>query len=245
MNRALLVTLHDVAPATLPSVRGLRDSLARWGVERVTLLAVPQFHGGVRLADDPATARWLRERSAAGDEVALHGYYHVQAGAPAGRWDQLRARLLTAREGECLAPREPLAGLLQRGREELRALLGAPPAGFVAPAWLEPRGLGALLAQHGFAWHETSLRLEALAPQRRALAPVIGYATRSALRQTAALAWSRALALALGGARLLRVAVHPADNRSPAVLRELERVVRHALRDRRAVTTSTALAELP
>lgn len=242
--RALVVTIHDVAPATLPSVRALRAALARWGVARVTLLAVPRFHGSVRLADDQGTARWLRERSAAGDEVALHGYYHVQAGPPARRWDRLRARLLTAGEGECLAPREALPELLRRGRAELSALLGAPPAGFVAPAWLEPRGLGALLARHGFRWHETALALEALAPRRRALAPVIGYATRSPLRLAAALAWSGALARTLRGTRLLRLAVHPADERSPAVLRELERVVRHALVDRRAVTTSAALAAL-
>lgn len=243
-SRALVVTIHDVAPATLAQVRELRAALARWGVARVTLLAVPRFHGGVRLADDVATARWLQERCVAGDEVALHGYYHVQTGAPARRWDRLRARVFTAGEGECLAPREALPELLQRGRDELAALLGAAPAGFVAPAWLEPRGLGALLEQHGFTWHETSLALEALAPKRRALAPVIGYATRSALRLAAALAWSRALAVALGRAALLRLAVHPADVGSPAVMSELERVARLTLRDRRAVTTSSALAAL-
>lgn len=240
--RALVVTIHDVAPATLAQVRKLREALTRWGVARATLLAVPHFHGGVRLADDAATTRWLRDRCAAGDEVALHGYYHVQAGAPAGRWDRLRARVFTAGEGECLAPREALAALVSRGLDELTSLLGAAPLGFVAPAWLEPRGLGALLEQHGFTWHETSLALEALAPRRRVLAPVIGYATRSALRQAAALAWSRALTLALQRATLLRLAVHPADAGSPAVLRELERVVRLTLRDRHAVTTSAALA---
>lgn len=243
-SRLLIVTIHDVAPATLAPVRALREALARWGVARVTLLAVPRFHGGVRLVDDAACARWLRARCTAGDEVALHGYYHVQAGAPAARWDRLRARVFTAGEGECLAPHEAIPELLQRGRNELAEVLGASPAGFVAPAWLEPRRLDALLEQHGFTWHETSLALEALAPRRRVLAPVLGYATRSALRQAAALAWSRALTIALGGAALLRLAVHPADAGSPAVLRELERVARLALRDRRAVTTSSALSAL-
>lgn len=235
----LVATVHDVAPRWLPEVQALRRALAGWGAARVTLLVVPHFHHGVRTIDHAATLRWLVERRRAGDELALHGYHHVQHGAPRGLVDRARARLWTAGEGECLRPAAPLRDLLDRGRAELAELLPDAP-GFVAPAWLEPRGLPALLARHGFSWHETSRFIEALPARRRFVAPVIGFATRTPLREALSLAWARALLA--GSARLpaLRLAVHPADLRSPRVMAALERVVRAAA-SRRAVTTAELL----
>ncbi|HEX3765249.1 MAG TPA: hypothetical protein VHW23_41415 [Kofleriaceae bacterium] len=57
-------------------------------------------------------------------------------------------------------------GALARARDELAALVGAPIRGFVAPAWLEPRGLGDVLARIGLDWHETGLAIERLRDRR-------------------------------------------------------------------------------
>lgn len=224
---ALQVAVHDVAPRWLAEVRVLRELLGGWGVSRVTHLVVPHFHRGVRLADDGATVAWLRDRATAGDELALHGYHHVQATSPTGWTGRVRARLWTAGEGECLAPAAPLRELLSRGRDELARCLGVAPIGFVAPAWLEPPGLGALLSELGFAWHETSFSIEALPSRRRLLAPVVGFATRTRARELASVAWAGVvLPVALARRRpLVRIAVHPADLRSPRVLAALERCV--------------------
>ena len=51
----LVVTIHDVAPPTLPAVAALRTLAAGWGAARVTLLAVPNFHGTAPLAGPPPT----------------------------------------------------------------------------------------------------------------------------------------------------------------------------------------------
>jgi hypothetical protein len=239
----LVATVHDVAPRWLPEVQALRRALAAWGADRVTLLVVPHFHHGVRTVEHAATMRWLVERRRAGDELALHGYHHVQHGAPRHLVDRVRARLWTAGEGECLRPATSLATLLTRGRDELGELLPAAP-GFVAPAWLEPRGLPALLARHGFAWHETSRFVEALPSRRRIEAPVIGFATRTPLRETLSLAWARALLTVAGPSRpaSLRLALHPADLSSPRVMGAVERVVRTAIATRQAATTTACLA---
>ena len=251
----LVATLHDVAPRWLSEVRTLRAMLTRWGVARVTLLAVPHFHHGVRLVDDAATCAWLRERAAAGDEIALHGYHHVQDGAPESWRDRARARLWTAGEGECLRPAAPLPELLGRGRAELASLLPHPPAGFVAPAWLEPRGFAPVLAALGFAWHETSRFVEALAAPsssssssaspapspRRIAVPAIGFATRSRLREALSLAWAQLLLTAAPRLSPLRLALHPADLGSPRVVATLEHLVRRAAPHYRAVTTSELL----
>lgn len=47
-------------------------------------------------------------------------------------------------------------------------------------AWLEPRGLGDVLAHIGFDWHETGLAIERLRDQRWIVSPVIGFATARA-----------------------------------------------------------------
>lgn len=246
---AFNVTIHDVAPRWRAEVTALRAALASWGVTRATLLVVPHFHGQVRLGDDAPTVAWLRARADDGDELALHGYHHQQAGAPAALVDRVRARLWTAGEGECLAPHEDLPSLLARGREQLTRWLGVRPAGFVAPAWLEPRGFAQLLGSLGFAWHETSMYLEALAPRRRAYAPVIGFATRTLTRELASVAWARALLSVRDpdraqSGRLLRLAVHPADLRSPRVMAALERATRRCVPHLRCVTSGELADQL-
>lgn len=243
----LAVTLHDVAPRWLSEVRTLRASLAHWGVARVTLLAVPHFHHGVRLVDHAATRGWLERCAGDGDEIALHGYHHVQHGAPTSLLDRARARLWTAGEGECLRPAAPLAELLRRGRAELTSILPSPPTGFVAPAWLEPRGLAITLARLGFTWHETSRFVETLAsPSQqqqplRIVSPAIGYATRTPLREALSLAWARALSATSAFLPVLRLALHPADLGSSRVMASLEHITRAAVRARRSVTTSELL----
>lgn len=230
----LLVAIHDVAPPHLARVRLLREHLVRWGVGRATLLVVPNHHGEAPLADDPETVRWLRERVAAGDEVALHGYYHQQRGPVTGLCNRLRAALLTAGEGECLAQSAAdRARMLAEGRAEIERALDAPVRGFVAPAWLEPSGFGAHLRAATFGWHEGALWVEHRRGSRwlRRRGPVIGFATRTRARERAALAWARLIPPLLS--RLarwrsgfpLRVAVHPADVGSPAVLRRLEQLI--------------------
>jgi predicted deacetylase len=246
---SLLVAIHDVAPVHLDTVARLRETLAGWGVAQVTLLAVPHFHGGTPLGRSPATLAWLRARAEAGDEVCLHGHFHVQRRAIPRRLDRLRARLWTAGEAECLA-----LGAVARARmlvDEKRALedqLGCAVPGFVAPAWLEPRGFGRELARAGFGWHEGSTWIERLddSTTTRWRLPVIGFATRTWTREQAACAWARLAAPFVDAAARLglapaRVAFHPADVGSARVMRVAERAVKQLLRFRGSASYATAL----
>lgn len=254
----LVVTIHDVAPPTLPAVIALRELAGAWGVTRATLLAVPNFHGTAPLADHAPTADWLRRRTDAGDEVALHGRVHLQtapirgpgmAPAMAIAIDALRARAFTSGEAEMLGAgaADPIA--LAAARDELAALVRAPVRGFVAPAWLEPRGLGDMLADIGFDWHETGLAIERLRDRRSLVSPVIGFATRTALRRSAALAWAALLGPVLQGLAALgrpaRIALHPGDLAAPSVLAAAQRSIRRLLHCCAAVTTAAALDITP
>ena len=240
----LVVTIHDVAPPTLAAVIALRELAARWGAPRATLLAVPNFHGRSPLAEHAPSVDWLRRCADAGDEIALHGLRHVQA-APAGALGALRARAFTAGEAEMLGAgaADPVA--LARARAELTALVRAPIRGFVAPAWLEPRGFADLLERLGFDWHETGLAIERLRDRRRIVSPVIGFATRTRMRAAASLVWAAALLPVIEQlartARPARVALHPADLSCSRVLAAAERAVRRLAHTHAAVTTSAAL----
>lgn len=239
----LVVTIHDVAPPTLPAVAALRELAAGWGATRVTLLAVPNFHGRAPLAEHAPTIDWLRRCGDAGDEVALHGIRHIQS-APAGVLGAVRARLFSAGEAEMLGAGAAEPGALALARDELAALVRAPIRGFVAPAWLEPRGLGDVLARLGFDWHETGLAIERLRDRQKLVSPVIGFATRTWPRQLASLAWAAALVPALehaAAARPARIALHPSDLASARVIASAARAVRRLAAAYPAATTAAAL----
>jgi predicted deacetylase len=234
----LLVSLHDVAPPHLAALRRQREALDSWGVKAATLLVVPDYHGAFPLERSPSTVSWLRERVAAGDEVALHGGYHRQRGPIRRRTDRVRAALFTAGEGECLAQTDSERDqMLVEGKRRLEDLIGGPVRGFVAPAWLEPAGFAAPLAAAGFRWHEGGLWVEhrpdpAASRWRRRRGPVIGFATRTRARLLASLAWAgllmpAAARLARLGAAPARVALHPTDAASAVVTSRLELVIRH------------------
>jgi uncharacterized protein len=240
----LVVTIHDVAPPTLAAVTALRELAARWGATRVTLLAVPNFHGTAPLAAHAPTVDWLRRCADDGDEIALHGLRHMQA-APTGITGALRARIFTAGEAEMLGDGagDPVA--LADARDALAQLSRTPVRGFVAPAWLEPPRFGEVLARGGFDWHETGLRLERLRDRRWFASPVIGFATRTPARMRASLAWAAMLTpvlerLARAGLPA-RVALHPGDLASRRVLAAAEQVIRRLARAHAAITTAAAL----
>lgn len=246
----LIVSIHDVAPPFLDQVRALRDRLRAWGVDAATLLAVPDHHGRAPLEGCPRTAAWLRARADHGDEIALHGVVHRQDAPAARRRDRLRAALLTAGEGEMLGDGAAAPARLAWARARLEELIERRVTGFVAPAWLEPAGLAATLTTLGFAWHETALAVERLAsprgPRRRVRAPVIGFATRSRWRERAAVAWAAALTapvdqLARRRVAPARVALHPGDLGSAAVMAAAERAIRRLVARHPAVTTAAAL----
>jgi hypothetical protein len=246
----LVVTIHDVAPPHLAAVRQLRERTAAWGANVVTLLAVPDYHGLGRLAECRETASWLRGCAQAGDEVALHGIVHRASGTTPGKLDRLRARAWTAGEAEMLGEHAPAVEQLAIERDRLTQLVGQSVEGFVAPAWLEPQGLARRLAASGFRWHETKWLIERLADRiaerRRVIAPAIGFATRTWLRERAALAWARLAtplaSLATSAADPVRIALHPADLTSTRVMASAERTIRTLARTHAAFTTSRALA---
>ncbi len=241
--RALCIAIHDVAPTTMPACERLFDLLAELGAPRATLLVVPDFHRRGRVERDLAFVRAIDRRLASGDEVALHGYHHVDDGpVPHSPFEWLQRRVLTASEGEFSALTQHEAEQRIGAGLAMFERLRWNVAGFVAPAWLLGDGARAALARTTLRWTSTHGAIESLADARRIAAPAISASARSAWRRWSSRRWLALANTALRAEPLVRVALHPADVADAALIDAWRTLIRALLAERIALTKSDALA---
>lgn len=239
------IELHDVAPATWPECARILQVLDGIGTGPVpiTLLVVPNYHGRGSIVHDAAFRAAIDTRLRRGDEVALHGFFHLDDGPPPRNWrDWIERRVLTQAEGEFAAIDAPAAReKLERGLAAMRAA-GWPVRGFVPPAWLLSPGARAALTEFPLAYTATRRGLYTLPDWRLDPSVTLAYSPRSA--------WRRSMSRMLIGAQwisaprgaLLRLAIHPADARFGDVLERWRRIVTRAVATRTPLTKSASLA---
>lgn len=242
MKRALCIVVHDVAPATWPQCERLLAMLAALGSPAVTLLAVPHYHGTVRIEQANGLVAAIDALLARGSEVALHGLRHLDdAPAPRTPAGWLRRRVLTAGEGEfAVLPGEEAARRIAHGRRML-ARLGWNVAGFVPPAWLSGRGTREALRRSGLKYTSTHHALLRLPGGERVAAPCLTATTRSVWRRLASRGWIAALDGLTAGVPLLRVGLHPADVESRQTMASWAALLARLLAEREPLTKSEAL----
>jgi predicted deacetylase len=247
LPRSLCISLHDVAPATWTACKRVLEAVAATSVARipVALLIVPRYRG-VDSALDRNFLRAIEARAAAGDELVLHGYTHVDE-QPQRGWglplDLVRRRVYTAGEGEFSAlARDEALRRIDMGLAWFAAR-GWPVSGFVAPAWLMSNAARAALYDTALDYAGTRAEL-LLLPQRQALmAPSLVYSTRSAWRRCVSLRFNRALAAVNQRRELLRLALHPADAQHDEVRASWQRLLHAAMRTRCVRTEGAVVAE--
>jgi predicted deacetylase len=183
--------------------------------------------------------RALDARLARGDELVLHGFYHLDESPrprTPGAW--FARRMLTRSEGEFAAiDRGQAAQRLARGSALFRAL-GWPLYGFVPPAWMMGEHARAALAacEHPFEYATVRSGILHLPQWRFERTATLWYSPDAPLRR---LVSRVAIAHELARARtlpLLRLALHPPDARVPVVREHWRRLVASALRERTPVT---------
>jgi len=238
--RRLCVSIHDVAPATWPQCALLLDAVAAVADIPLTLLVVPAYHGAAGAA--PAYDHQLERRLARGDELALHGYTHLDQGPPARTWREQYARhVYTNSEGEFAAlPQDEAARRLALGMQWFDRR-GWPLHGFVAPAWLLGPGAWQALRQFPFLYTTTWRRFYLLPGGQSLEAPSLVYSSRNA--------WGRALSrqavtwtgLMQRDAPLVRLSLHPRDALFPATVLHFQKLLRRLL-ERRQAETKAAFA---
>jgi predicted deacetylase len=212
MSRTLCIALHDVAPATWPRCERLLAMLDDIGASAVTLLVVPDFHRRGAVEHNKAFVRAIEARRARGDEIALHGYAHLDESAPPrspSAW--FRRRVLTAAEGE-FSELDRIAATqrIAAGRDML-ARVGWHVDGFVPPAWLASRGTREALAASDLLYTTTHTSFVDLRRGMALDAPSVTASPRSAWRRAMSKRWLRAAHWTTRGARIVRAGLHPAD----------------------------------
>jgi predicted deacetylase len=229
----LLASIHDVSPRFESEVDGLIDLLRPHIGQNLAMLVVPNHWGDSPIIAGSPFASRLRAWASSGVEIFLHGYFHRDEARHESSADRLRARFMTAGEGEFLGLDEEAArARIVQGRALLEDVIGRPIDGFVAPAWLY--GTGALLAlkdakvpiaeDHMHVWSPAS-------GSDLARGPVITWASRTKVRLLSSLA--AAAALRRVPLKVLRIGVHPPDIRHPSLVRSIEKTFRVASARRR------------
>ena len=79
---ALLISLHDVSPLTLPECERAIALLRELGIapSALTVLAIPHHEGKIPLHSHPATVNFLRALQDEGARLVMHGLTHRMTG---------------------------------------------------------------------------------------------------------------------------------------------------------------------
>lgn len=173
----------------------------------------------------------------------LHGYNHRDDTHHDGTSNHMKARFMTAGEGEFLGLSfEEASARLERGRHLLEDVIGRPIDGFVAPAWLYGAGALKALAEAQVPLAEDHFRVwSPAAGSSLAKGPVITWASRTRFRLASSL--TAAAALRRLPLNVLRIGVHPPDVRHRSLVKSIDKTLRIAARTRRPGRYSDLLDE--
>ncbi len=231
------ITLHDVSPRHEKTIMQIHDVLVDLGAARYSMLVVPDFWGEWPLEDSPGFCEWLRDLSAGGTEMILHGYHHYDSIGSHGAIDRVRSALFTRGEGEFLGlDFSAAAELLSKGKNELERILKTDVTGFTAPAWLYSKGTLKALSEIGFTYAESRWRTwNPLTGDTYLRVPVVNYAGGGSLKRWVADLWVTSSGVVLGGARTVRFAIHPADFENEITRGKITKHLETLLRKRTAI----------
>lgn len=233
-SRLVLASIHDVSPRFEGEIDRLLDLLGPVVGQKLAMLVVPNHWGDAPIIPGSAFASRLRRWADSGIEMFLHGYYHRDTSSHKGAGDRLRARLMTASEGEFLGlSRTEASQRIESGRSLLESVIGRGIDGFIAPAWLYGSGALEAMRDAGISLAEDHFRVwSPVLGKELARGPVITWASRTRMRLVSSLA--AAAVLRHAPLEVLRIGVHPPDARHPALVASIARTFGKAARSRSA-----------
>ncbi|MDX2227893.1 MAG: polysaccharide deacetylase family protein [Verrucomicrobiae bacterium] len=234
-NRFLIVSLHDVAAPTLSKIGPMLAALEQWGVDRTSLLVVPDYHGRGEIYADPFTRDWIRTAAANGHETVLHGLVHLRVPrGNEGLTSTLITQSYTAGEGEFYdATEKEAADWIGQG-EEIFQLAGISARGFIAPAWLCSQATRAVLRQRGYRYTVLLKGVLDLQTGHFERSQSCVWSTRTDWRRKCSVVWNRLLFsfLQRKDPRILRVSLHPNDFDDPPIKAQIAEIIRQSLQTR-------------
>lgn len=238
-QRWLCVSVHDVAPYTWPQCERLLQAIRAVAEIPVTLLIVPAYHHRP-VADAVQYDRLLEQRLALGDELALHGYTHLdETRAPVCWRDKFMRQMYTQSEGEFSALDVAEARQRLTWGVEWFERRNWQLHGFVAPAWLLGEGAWKALNDFTFSYTTTLSRFYLLPDRRSLLSPSLVYSARNRTGRIMSRQWNSICAGLLEEAPLVRLGLHPNDARHPRTVAHMQKMIEKLLRTRQPVTKTS------
>lgn len=242
-SAALLVSLHDVSPLTLPDCEAAVALLREVGLSpaELTVLAIPHHEGKIALDTHAPTLRFLRDLEAEGARLVMHGLTHVMAGRAWTPLGMFRAHIFARGQGELYAAdADETARRLDAGRAILvRAGLESATRAFVPPAWLLSPAGRRVVAERGFDFYELFGGI--LHHGSRHAHRVVGWGSLNPVEALATAIYADLQSLRAG--LDTRVAIHPADMRRPAQRRAIRRTLTRLLPRMRPLSYTAYLTE--
>src|SRR5205823_8816786 len=100
-GHSLIVSLHDMAPATWDTSRKMLAELQQNGIRKCSLLVVPNYHHQGASLQDREFVSALRDLEGEGHEIVIHGYFHQRPRRAAEPLlNQFLTQVYTQDEGE-------------------------------------------------------------------------------------------------------------------------------------------------
>lgn len=228
LKRRLVVSIHDVGPRSEAAVERLLTLLSRYvPPSSIAMLVVPDHWGEAPIEAGTPFAGRLRDWAAQGHELFVHGWYHRDEVRHQGFGSRIKAKHMTAGEGEFLGlDAQECRKRMSDGKRLIEDITGKPVAGFIAPAWLYgPPALHALAEQqfplaedHWKVWRPTDGKV-------LSRSPVITWASRSRMRIASSLLAAAVLRRLLRPVPVVRLAVHPGDVTVPRIIASIEKTL--------------------
>lgn len=211
----IVVSLHDVAPATAELSRRWLELLETLGV-RASLLVIPGRWNGQELSQSPAFVDWLHAAESRGHEIVQHGLWHARDKkfASTSRRSQVGQLLGRGCQEFWELPYEEAFRRLIQGKS-IMAKCGFQATGFVAPAWMMSEGTLDALRDTGFHYTNTHTHLINTQTGARRLVVVTSQRPRSFLSLPGVAVTNGIAKYVESRGKPLRIAIHPADLMSP------------------------------
>ncbi|WP_280271822.1 polysaccharide deacetylase family protein [Nocardia wallacei] len=235
MPARLVVSIHDVAPATAAETERWCADADAFGIP-VSLLVIPGPWRGTSLAGAPEYATFLRARRAHGDEIMMHGWEH-RAPATGALPRRAIARLIARGAAEFAALDTEAADTRLRRATAVMDELGLSTTGFTPPGWLASPAAERALQRAGFSHTTDHFGVRDLRCGKRFRGFALSQRPGGSGERTAARLMQTLSHRTATHGGFVRIALHPDDLRRPGLRHAALRAIDAALSAGASATT--------
>lgn len=226
--KSLIISIHDYHSDSLARIAKQIEWLDKRGINKVTILAIPNYHKKGEIHKNLTVVRFLQDLIDLGNEVALHGYYHLRTHSRSlsklRPVDHFLTRIYTANEAEFYnISKEKALRLITFGLEIFKNC-GIHPNGFVAPGWLISEDALNAVWETGFKWTCTLTKIINRGGYFEKT-QTFCWSTREFWRVPVSITWNYFLWLKNSNSKTIRISLHPYDLELKAIRYQIQKII--------------------